>query len=63
MVNINWTLQAKSDLKNIADFIAKDSVKYAGIHVMKIRKLTEVLKTHKQIGKVLLKLENLTFGN
>lgn len=52
MVQINWTIQAKDDLKNIADYISKDSVKYAKIHVLKIRKLTEVLKTHKQIGKV-----------
>lgn len=68
MVYINWTLQAKSDLKNIADFIAKDSVKYARIHVMKIRKLTEVLKTHKQIGKVVteigeLEIRELVFRN
>jgi len=63
MVYINWTLQAKSDLKNIADFIAKDSVKYARIHVMKIRKLTEVLKTHKQIGKVVTEIGELVFRN
>lgn len=63
MVYINWTLQAKSDLKNIADFIAKDSVKYARIYVMKIRKLTEVLKTHKQIGKVVTEIGELVFRN
>lgn len=57
MVYINWTLQAKSDLKNIADFIANDSIKYARIHILKIRKLTEILKTHPQIGRIVEELE------
>ncbi|WP_167609320.1 type II toxin-antitoxin system RelE/ParE family toxin [Maribellus sediminis] len=52
MVQINWTIQAKNDLKNIFEFIAKDSANYARIHVMKIRKLKEVLKTHPTIGIV-----------
>lgn len=58
MVQINWTIQAKNDLKNIADYISKDSEKYAKIHVFKIRKLTEVLKTHKYIGKVVREFED-----
>lgn len=29
MVQINWTEQAKPDLKEIADYISIDSVKYA----------------------------------
>ena len=29
MVRIKWTIQAKEDLKGIAEYIALDSVKYA----------------------------------
>jgi plasmid stabilization system protein ParE len=37
MVRINWTLQAKDDLKDIADYISKDSVVYAKRQVLKIK--------------------------
>lgn len=33
MVRINWTFQAKDDLKAIADYIAKDSKRYAKLQV------------------------------
>ncbi len=29
MVSIKWTIQAKNDLKNIADYISNDSIQYA----------------------------------
>ncbi len=35
MVGINWTLQAVEDLENIAEYIAKDSRKYAVIQIEK----------------------------
>lgn len=37
MARLNWTDQAVSDLVNIADFIAKDSKRYAKITVSRIR--------------------------
>ena len=37
MARLNWTDQAILDLVNIADFIAKDSVRYAKITVTRIR--------------------------
>jgi len=40
-----------SDLINIADFIAKDSVKYAKITVSRIRNATQQLKTHPLSGR------------
>ncbi len=33
MVQINWTYQAKDDLKNIADYISNDSKHYAKLQV------------------------------
>jgi plasmid stabilization system protein ParE len=37
MARLNWTDQAILDLVNIADSIAKDSVRYAKITVTRIR--------------------------
>jgi toxin ParE1/3/4 len=36
MVKINWTSQSKSDLVTIAEYIAEDSPKYAGIQVKRL---------------------------
>ena len=36
MVLINWTFQAKDDLINIAEYISKDSKRYANYQVYKI---------------------------
>jgi len=58
MVRINWTLQAKDDLKNIADYISKDSVIYAKRQVIKIRKRTEILKTQIRSGKIVPEIED-----
>jgi addiction module RelE/StbE family toxin len=58
MVQINWTLQAKNDLKDIADFISKDSVNYARLQVLRIRERTNVLKIQAFIGKVVPEIDN-----
>ena len=51
MVRINWTLQAKNGLKNIAEYISKDSKIYAKRQVFKIRNRTEILKSHNYSGR------------
>ncbi|MBZ9652238.1 type II toxin-antitoxin system RelE/ParE family toxin [Psychroflexus montanilacus] len=51
MVRINWTFQAKSDLKNIAEYISKDSKLYAKRQVFKIRNRTDILKSHNYSGR------------
>ena len=53
MVRINWTFQAKDDLKNIAEYISKDSVRYAKFHVIRLKNRTQILKYHPFIGKIL----------
>ena len=58
MVRINWTIQSKSDLKQIANYISIDSIKYAKLQIIRIKNRTQVLKTHKYIGKVVLEAEN-----
>ena len=52
MVRINWTFQAKSDLKDIAEYISKDSKLYAKRQVLKIRNRTKVLKSQNHSGRI-----------
>lgn len=51
MACLNWTDQAVIDLTNIADFIAKDSVRYAKITVLRIRTTVKQVKSHPFIGR------------
>lgn len=51
MVYVNWTIQAKDDLKNIAQFIAKDSIKQAKLQVLRIRTRVKILYAQNKAGK------------
>ncbi|WP_373519954.1 type II toxin-antitoxin system RelE/ParE family toxin [Pricia sp.] len=51
MVQIKWTLNARDDLNNIAEYISKDSVKYAKLQIIRIKQRTQVLKSQMHIGK------------
>lgn len=51
MVEIKWTNHAILDLKDIFDYIAKDSKKYAYHQTQKIREKTNLLKKTPRIGK------------
>lgn len=46
-----WTKSAKTDLRNIHDFIAKDSKFYAKKVVQEIAEKTDILETHPLIGR------------
>ena len=52
MVKINWTVQAITDIENIADFIAKDSERYARIQVNRFFETVEILETNPKIGRL-----------
>jgi addiction module RelE/StbE family toxin len=58
MVQIKWTIQAKEDLKGIAEYIALDSVKYAKLQVARIKVRTQILNTHIRIGKITPEVNN-----
>lgn len=60
MVRINWTLQAKTDLKNTAEFISKDLRLYAKRQVIKIRNRAHILKTHIYSGRKVPEIQNET---
>lgn len=68
MAQVNWTDQAINDLINIADFIAKDSVKYAKITIDRIRTSAKQLKTLPYSGRKIPEVNidsvrELIFGN
>ena len=44
MVEIKWTNKSINDLKNIFEYIAQDSKKYASLQVKKIKERTKQLK-------------------
>ena len=57
MVQINWTLQAKKDLKEIAEYISRDSKIYAKRQVLKIRNRTFILRSQPQSGRIVPELQ------
>ena len=52
MVRINWTIQAKNDLQDIAEYISKDSKKYAKLQILRITTRTRILKSQIYSGKI-----------
>lgn len=68
MARLNWTLQAETDLKNIYEYIAMDSTKYASIHINRIRVRAGALKRQPRLGRVVPEMgiddiRELIFGN
>ena len=52
MAEIKWSSQSQRDLSSIAEFIARDSKKYARITLDQIREQVQVLKTKPKFGRV-----------
>ena len=51
MVKIRWSNKSLYDLKNIFDYIAQDSKKYASIQVKRIKLRTQQLKIQPLSGR------------
>lgn len=58
MVQINWTIQAKNDLRDIADYISKDSKEYARLQVLRLKQRVEILEHQIYIGKIVSEINN-----
>ena len=56
MARLIWSEQSVDDLRSIAEFIAKDSVKFAKLTVSKIRTTARYLIEHPYIGKVVTEI-------
>lgn len=68
MVRVNWTDQSVKDLKEIAEYISKDSKRYAKIQIQRIRQRTHILKQYQLAGQRLetfgdLNIRQLTEGS
>ncbi len=55
---VKWSLPAKSDLKQIFDYIAKDSIYYAKNVTQTIVTKTEILIEFPEIGRVVPKIDD-----
>jgi plasmid stabilization system protein ParE len=58
MVQVNWTDSALQDLNDIGEYIAKDSLKYAEITVMRIYESVDILESHPFSGVMTPEFEN-----
>ncbi|MCW4470462.1 type II toxin-antitoxin system RelE/ParE family toxin [Flavobacterium sp. MFBS3-15] len=58
MAEIRWTDSALSDIDGIAEFIAEDSEKYAGIQVERFFEETEVLEEFPYSGRIVPELND-----
>ena len=58
MVQINWTLQAKDDLKGIAEYISRDSKRYAKLQVIRIRSRVRILEHQIYSGKIVQEIDS-----
>ena|ERR1035437_1240803 len=52
MVKVNWTQFAIQDLSEIAEFISKDSVRYAQMTLKYLFETPSLLKTHPKAGRI-----------
>jgi addiction module RelE/StbE family toxin len=55
---VEWTKRALSDLRDIYDFIEKDSKKYAQIQIEKIQNSVSLLKLFPSLGHTLPEFPN-----
>jgi toxin ParE1/3/4 len=58
MVVINWTDQSLEDVRNVAEFIAKDSIKYANIQTQIFFERVKILKKFPKSGRIVPELNN-----
>lgn len=69
MVKIIWTQRSLTDLKSIAEYISKDSIKYASLTLQRILDATKYLENNPRIGRMVPevgkndKIREIIFGN
>jgi len=58
MVKVIWTQRALNDLKDIAEFISKDSFHYARLVLIKIVETDLLIAANPKIGRIVPELNN-----
>ena len=61
MVKIVWTERSLTDLEDIAEYIAKDSAKYAKLTIEEIFNSTLILQKQPLIGRIVPELNDHRF--
>jgi len=57
-IRLNWSEQSLNDLIGIAEYIARDSDRYAKLTVRRIREKTQILKTNPFAGRIVPEINN-----
>ena len=69
MVKVIWTQRSLTDLKSIAEYISKDSIKYASLTIERLINVTSYLETNPKIGRMVPemrrqpKIREIIYGN
>ena len=69
MVKIIWSQRSLTDLRSIAEYISKDSIKYASLTLTRIIDVTKHIETNPRIGRMVPeigrndKIREIIFGN
>jgi toxin ParE1/3/4 len=58
MVEVNWTACALEDLEDIAQYISKDSIKYAKLTIRTLFFSTDILSKTPKIGRLVPEFKN-----
>ncbi len=58
MAEVKWTTQSLEDINSIAEYISKDSVRYAELFVEKVFERAEILNSHPRAGRMVPELED-----
>jgi len=58
MVEVIWTIQSIEDIENIAEYIAKDSERYAQVQVQDFFEATKALEEFPKSGRIVPELNN-----
>jgi toxin ParE1/3/4 len=63
MAEVKWTNQSIEDITSIAEYISKDSMRYAELFVEKVFERGEILNSHSHAGRGFLRLVTKQFVN
>ena len=58
MAEVKWTTQSLEDINSIAEYISKDSVRYAELFVEKVFERSEILNSHPRAGRIVPEIED-----
>ncbi|WP_299249824.1 type II toxin-antitoxin system RelE/ParE family toxin [uncultured Cytophaga sp.] len=61
MVEVTWTDNAVQDLNDIAEYISKDSIRYAELTVQELFESVDILEKYPNFGTIVQEFQNEKF--